>query len=111
MTGCRNSYADILLMTACYHGQNGLAPKELRDVHPLGKSPVIVDGNLTVAESAVITDYLIRKYGNGRFTTPEGDEQRALDNQYFQHFAEGEIRLLFQVCSHTLTLLYIRQAR
>ncbi|KAK9895166.1 thioredoxin-like protein [Cystobasidium minutum MCA 4210] len=74
-----------------YKRENGLAPKELREIHPLGKSPVIVDGDLVVAESAVIVDYLIRKYGNGRFTTPEGDEQKALDNLYFQHFAEGSL--------------------
>jgi glutathione S-transferase len=71
--------------------QNGLAPKELRDIHPLGKSPVVVDGDLVVAESGVIVSYLVKKYGNGRFVTPAGDEQKALDDLYFQHFAEGEL--------------------
>ena len=44
----------------------GLAPPELFSVHPLGKSPVISDGDVTVAESGLIVEYLIEKYGNGR---------------------------------------------
>src|SRR5712672_2377536 len=45
-----------------------LAPPELEAVHPLGKSPVIVDGDVRVAESGAIVDYLIRRYGreNGK---------------------------------------------
>ena len=35
-------------------------------MHPLGKSPVITDGDITIAESGAIVDYLIRRYGNGR---------------------------------------------
>ena len=42
-----------------------LAPPELMAVHPLGKSPVITDGNVKIAESGAIVDYLIRRYGNG----------------------------------------------
>ena len=41
-----------------------LAPPELKAVHPLGKSPVIEDGALRLAESGAIVDYLIRTYGN-----------------------------------------------
>jgi glutathione S-transferase len=43
-----------------------LAPPELRAVHPLGKSPVITDGDLTIAESGAIVEYLVGRYGNGR---------------------------------------------
>src|SRR5580698_2586799 len=43
-----------------------LAPPELLAVHPLGKSPVIVDGAATVAESGAIIEYLVGKYGDGR---------------------------------------------
>ena len=46
--------------------QTNLAPPELKQVHPLGKSPVITDGNRTIIESGAIIDYLIRRYGNGR---------------------------------------------
>ena len=44
-----------------------LAPPELLAVHPLGKSPVITDDGLVVAESGLIIDYLIRRHGDGRF--------------------------------------------
>src|SRR5947209_18925357 len=45
-----------------------LAPPELEAVHPLGKSPVITDGDIKIAESGAIVDYLIRRYGqaNGK---------------------------------------------
>ena len=43
-----------------------LAPPELKAVHPLGKSPVITDGDLTIAESGAIVDYIIRRHGEGR---------------------------------------------
>src|SRR5260370_27695315 len=42
-----------------------LAPPELKAVHPLGKSPVIIDGDIKIAESGAIVDYLIRRYGQG----------------------------------------------
>jgi glutathione S-transferase len=47
-----------------------LAPPELLAVHPLGKSPVIVDGGFTVAESGAIIEYLVDRYGNGRLIPP-----------------------------------------
>jgi len=80
-----------------YLRENGVAPKSLRDVHPLGKSPVITDGDVTVAESGAIVDYLIKKYGKGRFQTPEGDEQKARDDLYFSHFAEGTLMPLMVI--------------
>ena len=43
-----------------------LAPPELKAIHPLGKSPVITDGDLVLAESGAIIEYLVRKYGGGR---------------------------------------------
>src|SRR5437879_12629643 len=42
-----------------------LAPPELKAVHPLGKSPVITDGDIRIAESGAIVDYVIRRYGQG----------------------------------------------
>lgn len=67
--------------------KTSLAPPELRQVHPLGKSPVITDGALTVAESGAILEYLVERYGNGRLK-PTG-EQELLHYRYFMHFAEG----------------------
>ena len=67
-----------------------LAPPELRAVHPLGKSPVITDGNVTVAESGAIVEYLIHLYGEGRFKPPPGTPQR-LRYTYWLHYAEGSL--------------------
>lgn len=64
-----------------------LAPKELFDVHPLGKSPVVTDGDVTVAESAAIVEYLIDKAG-GKFR-PKAGTDAALQFTYWMHFAEG----------------------
>jgi glutathione S-transferase len=65
-----------------------LAPPELRAVHPLGKSPVISDDGLTVAESGAIVEYLVDRYGEGRLAPPVGTPQR-LRYSYWLHFAEG----------------------
>jgi glutathione S-transferase len=40
-----------------------LAPPELEAIHPLGKSPIITDGEQTIIESGAIIDYLLRHYG------------------------------------------------
>lgn len=65
-----------------------LAPPELRAVHPLGKSPVITDGDLTIAESGAIVEYLLDRYGEGRLRPPAGTLDR-LRFTYWLHFAEG----------------------
>jgi len=72
--------------------QTNLAPPELKQVHPLGKSPVITDGNRTLIESGAIIDYLIRRYGKGRLQpAPESPEY----DQYQQwlQYAEGSAML------------------
>lgn len=65
-----------------------LAPASLRAVHPLGKSPVITDGDLTIAESGAIVDYLINRYGAGRLA-PAADTAERLRYTYWLHYAEG----------------------
>jgi len=65
-----------------------LAPPELRAVHPLGKSPVISDGDLTIAESGAIVEYLAGKYGDGKLAPAPGTPER-LRYTYWLHFAEG----------------------
>jgi glutathione S-transferase len=65
-----------------------LAPPELLKVHPLGKSPVITDGELTLAESGAILEYLADRYGQGRLKPPAGTPE-ALRCTYWMHFAEG----------------------
>ncbi len=64
------------------------APASLRAVHPLGKSPVVTDGKVTVAESGAIIEYLMERYGAGRFVPAAGTEARRRYT-YWLHFAEG----------------------
>jgi glutathione S-transferase len=65
-----------------------LAPPALLAVHPLGKSPVITDSGITVAESGAIIEYLLDKYGDGRLVPPAGTPER-LRYTYWLHYAEG----------------------
>jgi glutathione S-transferase len=68
--------------------QTSLAPPSLKEVHPLGKSPVITDGDLTIAESGAIIEYLIDRYGDGRLTPAHGTPER-MRYTYWLHYAEG----------------------
>ncbi len=65
-----------------------LAPPELTQVHPLGKSPVVTDNGITVAESGAIIEYLLETYGAGRLQPKPGSEE-ARRFRYWLHFAEG----------------------
>ena len=65
-----------------------LAPPELTRVHPLGKSPVITEGDITVAESGAIIEYLLERHGGGRLVPAAGTPER-LRYRYWLHFAEG----------------------
>ena len=67
-----------------------LAPPELRAIHPLGKSPVITDGDVTVAESGAIIEYLIERHGAGNFAPARGTPER-LRYTYWLHYAEGSV--------------------
>ncbi|HAA45058.1 MAG: glutathione S-transferase domain-containing protein [Halomonas sp. 54_146] len=72
-------------------GKTQQAPDALKKIHPLGKSPVITDGDLTVAESGAIIDYLIQRYSQGR-CQPSPDDTRAwVDYRYWLHYAEGSL--------------------
>src|SRR3984893_15981260 len=71
------------------------APASLRAVHPLGKSPVITDGDKTLAESGAILEYLAESYGKGRLAPPTAPPER-LRYTYFMHYADGSLMpLLF----------------
>ena len=65
-----------------------LAPESLRKVHPLGKSPVVTDDGVTLAESGAIIEYLVEHFGNGRLVPPPGTPERRR-YAYWLHFAEG----------------------
>ena len=72
--------------------ETNLAPPELLEVHPLGKSPVVTDDDMTIHESAAIVDYLINKYGNGALqpSTGSADYVRYVE---WMHYAEGSAML------------------
>jgi glutathione S-transferase len=77
------------------HPKTRLAPPELKQVHPLGKSPVITDGDLVVAESAPILEYIVETYGSGQgdvsqlISAPGTPEHR--QQSFWMHFAEGSL--------------------
>jgi len=67
--------------------KTSLAPPELLAVHPLGKSPVITDGAITVAETGAIVEYLVDKASGALRPEPgTADHRRYV---YWLHFAEG----------------------
>lgn len=65
-----------------------LAPASLREVHPLGKSPIITDDALTLAESGAIIEYLVERYGDLKLAPARGTAER-LRYTYWLHYAEG----------------------
>jgi len=65
-----------------------LAPPSLLKVHPLGKSPVITEDGVTIAESGAIIEYLLERHGGGRLAPSPGTPER-LRFSYWLHFAEG----------------------
>jgi len=77
-----------------------LAPPSLLKVHPLGKSPIIEDGTVTLAESGAIVSYLIDRYGGGRLIPPAATPD-FWRYTYWLHYAEGSamplllLRLIF----------------
>lgn len=66
-----------------------LAPPELKRVHPLGKSPVITDGDITVAESGAIIEYLLDAHDAAGTLRPAAGTPARRQFTYWLHFAEG----------------------
>ncbi|PXF29645.1 glutathione S-transferase [Pokkaliibacter plantistimulans] len=69
--------------------QTMAAPDSLKAIHPLGKAPIISDGELVIAESGAIIEYLLDRYDDGRLRPGSG--QPLLDYRYWLHFAEGSL--------------------
>ncbi|PZR34210.1 glutathione S-transferase [Caulobacter segnis] len=65
-----------------------LAPPALKAVHPLGKSPVITDGDAVIAETGAIIEHIVGSYGEGRLVPAPGTPER-LRYTYWLHYAEG----------------------
>jgi glutathione S-transferase len=90
-----------------------LAPPELRAIHPLGKSPVITDGEVVVAESGAIIEYLLETYGEGRLQPAAGTPERRRWT-YFLHYAEGSamtpllLKLVFDRVENSPAPFFVR---
>jgi len=67
-----------------------LAPEELKQIHPLGKSPVVTDGDAVLAESGAIIDYLGYKYGVGKWV-PRRNSKKYQPYMYWLQYAEGSL--------------------
>ena len=80
-----------------------LAPPELKAVHPLGTSPVITDGDKTIAESGAIVEYLIDTYGKGRFKPKAGSDDYWKYVEWM-HYAEGSAMLPLLLALYTAML-------
>ncbi len=83
--------------------QTRLAPPELKAIHPLGKSPVVTDGDAVVAESGAIVEYLIDTYGQGRLRPAEGSNAM-VPYRHWLHFAEGSAMLPLMLALYTSRL-------
>ena len=68
-----------------------LSPPALKALHPLGAAPVIVDGDLVLAESGAIVDYILAKYGGGRLVLGP-DHPDFAHYLYWLHFANGNLQ-------------------
>ena len=76
------------------------APAELKAVHQLGKSPVLEDDGLIIAETGAIIVYLLDKFGDGKLR-PEKGTQEYVDYVHFLHFAEGSAMLPLLLALYT----------
>lgn len=84
-------------------GSDMRAPAALKQIHPLGKSPVLEDDGRIIAESGAITEYLVDRYGAGTGLRPEPGSDAALRYSYWMHYAEGSaMPLLLQKLLFTI---------
>jgi glutathione S-transferase len=67
-----------------------MAPPEYRALHPSGTAPVIADGDLILAESGAVIEYIIHRHGGGRFALPPSDPSYP-DYLFWFHFANGSL--------------------
>jgi glutathione S-transferase len=85
---------------------NGAAPEAMKAIHPLGRAPIIRDGETVLAESGAIVEYILSRYGNGRLAVAP-DAAAYPRYIYWLHFAEGSLMTLLLIA---LTLSRIPEA-
>jgi glutathione S-transferase len=86
---------------------NGAAPGAMKELHALGKAPIIRDGDLVLAESGAIVDYIIHRHADGRLAMPP-DAPHYATYLYWLHFAEGSLMTLMLI---VLTLSRVPEAK
>jgi glutathione S-transferase len=74
----------------------GAAPKALKELHALGKAPMIRDGDTLLAESGAIVDYIVQRHGGGGLSVPP-DAPEYARYTYWMHFAEGSLMSLMLI--------------
>ncbi len=75
---------------------SGAAPSSMKEIHPIGKAPIITDGDTALAESGAIVEYIVRRHAGGRL----GVEPQSPDYAryaYWMHFAEGSLMSLMLI--------------
>ncbi len=84
-------------------GPDMRAPRELKNIHPLGKSPVLEEDNAVYAESGAITGYLIDRYDTSGAFKPAPGTENGERYRYWMHYAEGSaMPLLLQKLLFTM---------
>lgn len=83
--------ADYRTENIARNAQTYLAPESLRRIHPLGKSPLLQDGDLTLAESGAIVEYLLSCYDTNKQFRPSENSPLYTDYLFWLHYAEGSL--------------------
>jgi len=89
---CEELGLDYVLKCYARDPATMLAPAEYRALHPMGTAPVITDGELVLAESGAIVDYVIAKYGKGRLSLAP-DHPDFAQYLFWFHYANGTLQL------------------
>jgi glutathione S-transferase len=75
---------------------NGAAPASMKEIHPIGKAPIITDGDTALAESGAIVEYIVQRHAGGRLgVDPQSPDYARYT--YWMHFAEGSLMSLMLI--------------
>ena len=75
---------------------NGAAPRTMKEIHAIGKAPIIRDGDTVLAESGAIVEYIVQRHAGGRLAVqPQAPEYARY--LYWLHFAEGSLMSLMLI--------------
>jgi glutathione S-transferase len=80
-----------------------LAPPELMEVHPLGKSPVVEDAPIKIAESGAIIEYVVDRHGGGKLQPDPKSNEHVAYNEWL-HYAEGSAMLPLMINLYVMRL-------